>query len=217
MGALVVVRLLLAAFDDADIAGGAAAAWAAYAEATAEQGTPVEDVQLQVVYLPVSHDEAPGKALTALRARPFDYFLLVGTDPASADYKMHVLATNFADDPRPDARGKTLEDTILDPQGPVAYRSRLPLDGIWDKFMVEGVPVRMSHKAGLWVFNHVLYEVMRALDMAGSKTRCGAIELPPLLGEEQEEVEGRERSRLEEEFHMVLAVLEQLYPVEEPA
>ncbi len=212
-----VVRLLLAAFDDPEVAGRAATTWIAYAQAMAHKQESVEDVRLQVVLLPVSHDQAAGEALDLLRAERFDYFLLVGTDPASSDYKLHVLAANYADDPHPDAHGKALEDVILDPEGPVAYRTRLPLDGIWDKFMVEGVPVRMSHKAGLWVFNHVLYDVMRALDVEGSSTRCGAIELPPLAGEESADAQGRDRPRLEEEFHMVLAVLEQLHPMAETA
>lgn len=209
------VRLLLATFDDPSIAGRAAETWAHYAKAATKNGDPLEDVALQVRTLPASHDQATETALKALGAEDFDYFLLVGTDPTSSDYKLHVLTVNYADDPRPDAQGKTLKDTILDPDGPVAYRTRLPLDGIWDKFMVERVPVRMSHKAGVGVFNHVLYDVMRALEKKGSSTRCGAIELPPLVGEQADDIEGREKDELEEELHMVLAVLEQLFPVME--
>lgn len=204
------IRLLLAAFEDPQDSGKAAAAVLDHAEQAARGGRLPEEIDLRIIRLPFSHDRGAAAAIEALQQDPPEYFLLIGTDPTSTDYKLHVLAANYADDERTDVDHQSLKDTILDPEGPVAYRSRLPLDGIWDKFIVERVPVRMSHKAGLHVFNHVLYDVMRAVDLHDLPTRCGALEFPPLDEEAQNGAEGRTRDELEEEFHMVLAVLHQL-------
>jgi pyrrolidone-carboxylate peptidase len=211
------LRLLLCGFLTPEQAGHAAHHLLEYAAAAQKEGRLLEEMAVEVVRLPFSHERAPQAALEALQAATPDYFLLLATDPASADYKLHALAANYADDEREDEDQATLQDTILDPEGPVAYRSRLPLDGIWDKFLVERVPVRMSHKAGLFVFNHVLYDVMRAVDLEGRNVRCGAIETPPMKGEEIDDAEGRSREQLEEELHMILAVLEHLHPAMEPA
>ncbi len=215
---VVPLRLLLAGFEDPEVSGQAAAHVLSYARKLAADEETVQGVAVQVLMLPWSHKRAGWDVKESLRETMPDYFLLLGTDPGSAEYKLQVFAANYAHDARPDVDGVSLEDTILDPDGPVAYRSRLPLDGIWDKFLVERVPVRMSHKAGLWVFNHVFYDVMRTVELEGIPTRCGAIELPPIQGEQKQDQgargtpseTGRSGEELIEEFHMVVAVLEQL-------
>lgn len=212
------LRLLLAGFEDLEVSGRATACILSFARQAAARSEPVQGIDLQVLALPWSHKRAAEPVKRALRDGRPDYFLLLGTDPTSSEYKLQVFAANYADDPRADGDGVILEDTILDPDGPVAYRNRLPLDGVWDKFLVERVPVRMSHKAGLSVFNHVYYDVMRTVDVDGLPTRCGALETPPMTGEEKPDegvedeplAEGRSEEGLIEEFEMFLAVLERL-------
>ncbi len=212
------LRLLLAGFDDPQYSGRATTCVLSHAQQAAARKEPLQGIELHVLGLPWSHKRAAWEAKESLRDEMPDYFLLLGTDPASTEYKLQVFAANYAHDARPDMDGVRLEDTILDPEGPVAYRNRLPVDGVWDKFLVERVPVRMSHKAGFSVFNHVYYDVMRTVEVEEIPTRCGALETPPMIGEEKPDegvedhplAEGRREDQLVEEFEMILAVLEQL-------
>lgn len=149
-------------------------------------------------------------AATALRHEHPDWCLLLDMDPESSEYKIHVFAANLDDDARADAAGAVRTDHIIDPDGPVAYRTRLPQDGLWDKFLVEGVPVRMSHVAS-HVFNHTLYRLLQVIQNEQLPVRLGALETPPI--EPMPDAAGTPRTPAEatEELYMVLAVLRQLH------
>ena len=45
----------------------------------------------------------------------------------------------------------------IDPTGPMAYDSTLPLGGIYERLVQAGVPVTMSRDAGTFVCNEVMY------------------------------------------------------------
>jgi pyrrolidone-carboxylate peptidase len=169
-------------------------------------------VRITVLRLPPRYADLPTVLTAALRDDVYDDLLVLGTDPGSSDHKLHVLAANYADHGEPDADGTILQDHIIDAAGPVAYRSRLPLDGIWDKFLVERVPVRMSHKATLGLYNHAIYTALHIIDTNGLHTRCGALETPPLPADAAEGVAPRSLDELTEDLLMVVSVLAQLHP-----
>lgn len=170
-----------------------------------------EDEDLVVTHVRLPRAYASWHDLVArLRAERPDWCLLVDVDPETSDHKIHVFAANFDDSQEPDADGVTRGDHIIDPGGPVAFRTRLPQDGIWDKFLVERVPVRMSHMAGGHVFNHVLYRTLQALHDEDLPTRAGAFETPPI--EPMPDAPGAPRTpdEVRDELRMLFAVLRQL-------
>lgn len=204
------VSLLLAIFKPEPGAPPPSAARAARA-VVESWDAETRDLQVTLLELPRDYRAATEAVRAALHAQRYDLFLLYDTDPSSEDHKLHQLAANYDDDPRPDADGAVRQDHIIDPDGPVAFRSRLPLDGVWDKLLVERVPVRMSHKA-THVFNHVFYRALQTIHDAGLPTRGGAIETPPLPDEATAPEAARDLGQLTEETTMILAVLRKLYP-----
>ncbi|MBW3583887.1 MAG: hypothetical protein KY455_12400 [Euryarchaeota archaeon] len=170
------------------------------------------DMRLEPLVLPWNYTRATQLVRDALSETRPELFLLLDVDPTSSDHILQVLAANWTDDPAPDQDGAVVHDTIIDREGPVAYRSKLPLDGIWDKLLVERVPCRMGHKAGWGVFNHVYYQAMRTIAQDDLHTRGGAMQLPPLPGQEEgEETEGRPIERQLDEVDMVLQTIRHLY------
>lgn len=206
------MRLLVVVFAPPE---GRPANAAGQALARVLQGWEVDEWGLAVerLVVPRTYGDAARLVRERLMQDAPDLFLLYDTDPTSEDYKLHNLAANYDNDPAPDASGAVREDQIIDPDAPVAFRTRLPLDGIWDKLLVENVPVRMSHKA-THVFNHVYFRAMQTIHDEGLPTLGGAIETPPLPHEAAPRVPNRTLPELEEETVMVLAVLRKLYAAE---
>lgn len=186
-----------------------AALEAAVSDVRSDWDAEAEDLCVSHVVVPRAY-AAWHDVVSHLRTERPDWFLLVDLDPDSSDHKVHVFGANLDDSPLPDVDGVVREDHIIDPDGPVAFRTRLPQDGIWDKFIVERVPVRMSHKAGGHVFNHMLYRVLQAIHDEGLRTLAGAVETPPI--EPMPDAAGAPRTsdEVREELRMLLAVLRQL-------
>ena len=203
--------LLLATFQPVTGGGSNAANAAAY-RLSEHWDAGSAGIEILPLRLPRAYARAANAVRAALAADRPDLFLLLDTDPASSDWKLHVFAANLDDSPEPDDDGIVLTDSIIDADGPVAYRSRLPLDGIWDKFTVERVPCRMSHKAGGHVFNHVFYQALRAVAEQALPTLCGAAETPPTADEAVAETEARSAEALDDDLRMVIAVLRKLHP-----
>jgi hypothetical protein len=64
----------------------------------------------------------------------------------------------------------------IDPAGPLAFRSTLPVDEIAAALEAEGIPAEVSRDAGGFLCNHVFYVLMQTLD---PKRIGGFIHVPP--------------------------------------
>ena len=63
--------------------------------------------------------------------------------------------------------------------GPVAYRSSLPVDAIVEALRARGIPAAASRDAGGFLCNHVFYVLMRAL-AERTGVRGGFVHVPLL-------------------------------------
>ena len=65
----------------------------------------------------------------------------------------------------------------IDPLGPAAYASTLPVDAIVEALRARGLPAEVSRDAGGFLCNHVFYVLMQSLKPG----RCGGfVHVPPL-------------------------------------
>jgi len=72
---------------------------------------------------------------------------------------------------------------VIDPNGPAAYRSTLPVARTREVLRGAGIPCRISDSAGTFLCNALMYA---ALDHCGREqrdTRCSFIHLPYLPGQ----------------------------------
>jgi pyroglutamyl-peptidase len=126
--------------------------------------------------LPVVYDEA-GRAVRELieRERP-DAVLSLGLCARSPSILLERIAVNMNDDPA----GDRTNDRVIDPAGPAAYWSTLPLSAMYVALRERGIPVAWSNHAGTYVCNHVFYTARRAIEQLGGGQPCGFVHLPPL-------------------------------------
>lgn len=128
------------------------------------------------VVLPVSYAHAAGALQAAIDDADPDVVLCFGL----ADNRTKVSVERFAHNL--DEAGTTDNDEApgsgkeIDPAGPLAFRSTLPVDEIVAALEAEGIPAEVSRDAGGFLCNHVFYVLMQTLD---PKRTGGFIHVPP--------------------------------------
>jgi pyroglutamyl-peptidase len=140
---------------------------------------PPDDVELAVAVLPVAWARAENELMRALERGQPELVVCFGQADGRADIEVERFALNF--DEGSDEEGEQRRAEITE-DGPVAYRSSLPVDAIVEALRAEGIPAATSRDAGGFLCNHVFYVLMRAL--AGRPDVRGGFVHVPLLPEQ---------------------------------
>lgn len=138
-----------------------------------------DDPGVTTAVLPVSYARAADELAAALRASEPDVVLCFGLADARTEISVERFALNLDDAASPDNEGVVSAATI-DPDGPVAYRSGLPVDTIVAALRADGIPAGTSRDAGGYLCNHVFYALMRLLAREHPQARGGFVHVPPL-------------------------------------
>ncbi len=72
--------------------------------------------------------------------------------------------------------GTVLDGQRIDPTGPAAYFSTLPVEAMAEAIRAAGIPSTVSNTAGTFVCNDVLYSMLHRY--SGTSVRCGFIHVP---------------------------------------
>lgn len=128
--------------------------------------------------LPVTWTETPRALMDAvLRVRPD---VAIGLGMSRTPWvALERIATNFRARDRLDPRGARPAHERIADDGPVAYRSDLPLDAIQRRLEREGIPSRISGSAGDFLCNVAFYLLLRSRT-SGVPRSAGFMHLPPL-------------------------------------
>jgi pyroglutamyl-peptidase len=107
-------------------------------------------------------------------AADYDCALHLGQAPGSASVRLEAIGLNLGGDASESPR--TLHPLVAD--GPVAYRSVLPL-GRWAAMLREsGIPASVSYHAGTFLCNATLYVSHYLAEKRGLKTQSTFLHLP---------------------------------------
>ncbi len=103
-----------------------------------------------------------------------DFAIHLGQAPGSSMVRLESIALNV---------GGTLQDNPdslkpLTADGPVAYRTRLPLANWADQIRSAGIPVQVSYHAGTYLCNAVYYLSSFLAQRRGLRTQSVFIHLP---------------------------------------
>jgi len=90
------------------------------------------------------------------------------------------VAINVSDADGPDNAGTTLTGEPVDPDGPAAYFSTLPVKEIVAAIRDAGVPAKLSNSAGTYLCNHAMYGALNHLARRGLAVPAGFIHVPKL-------------------------------------
>ena len=129
------------------------------------------------VVLPVSYARAAAALREAIRERDPDVVLCFGLADNREAISIERFAHNLDEASTTDNEAAAGSGAAIDPAGPLAYRSTLPVDAIVAALQAEDVPVEVSRDAGGFLCNHVFYVLMGALEPGQIG---GFVHVPPL-------------------------------------
>ncbi len=112
--------------------------------------------------LPVSYARAPDALRAAVRATDPDVVICFGQADREA-VSVERFALNLDGSESEDNDG-VVSSAEIDPKGPVAYRSTLPVDEIVAALRDEDIPAEASRTAGGFLCNRVFYVLMGLLE-----------------------------------------------------
>src|SRR4051812_5370170 len=141
-------RVLVTAFEPYD-RWKANASWLALVQLT--QDLP-DEPQLTTRLYPVDFSEMKNRLQADLSAK-FDYAIHLGQAPGSSRIQLEAIGLNIggSSSQSPDQYRPLVED------GPVAYRTPLPLDDWAVKLRRAGIPAQVSFHAGTYLCNATAY------------------------------------------------------------
>src|SRR5215475_1300839 len=162
-------RVLLTAFEPYD-RWKANASWLALVHVT--QNMP-ESPQITTRLYPVDFS-AMKERLAADLAANYDYALHLGQAPGSSRVQLEAIGLNIggSSSQSPDQYRHLVDE------GPVAYRSSLPLGDWAVKLRRSGVPAQVSFHAGTFLCNATLYWSHYLLEKMSLSTQSAFIHVP---------------------------------------
>lgn len=127
--------------------------------------------------LPVVFAAAAERLRALIDAHRPDVVIAVGLAGGRAAVTPERVAINLADARIPDNAGAQPLDRPVVEDGPAAYFATLPVKAIAAALTDAGVPAAVSHSAGTFVCNHVMYAALHAT--AGTpEVHAGFVHVP---------------------------------------
>ncbi len=100
--------------------------------------------------LPVSFKRAGSELVGLLDENRPVLAVSLGLHGGASHLRLERVAVNIKDAPKPDNDGWQPVDEPIDPEGPAAYFSTLPLRKILERLRGEGIPAAISYSAELF-------------------------------------------------------------------
>jgi pyroglutamyl-peptidase len=130
--------------------------------------------------LPVSYARAAEELRRAVREAEPDVVICFGQADGRTGISIERFAHNLDEATTTDNDAAPGSGTAVDPAGPLAYASTLPVDRIVAALRAEGIPAAPSRDAGGFLCNHVFYVLMRLLEQERPQAIGGFVHVPLL-------------------------------------
>jgi pyroglutamyl-peptidase len=150
--------------------------------AQALAGVAIGGTTVQALQLPCSFGSARARLQQGLRQHRPGLVVCLGQAGGRPGIGIERVAINVDDAPLPDNEGQQPIDAAIEPRGPAAYFSTLPIKAIARALTEAGHTATVSQTAGTYVCNHVFYGLMHALRRRPG-VRGGFIHLPYAPGQ----------------------------------
>lgn len=122
-----------------------------------------DGIELRKLRLPVVYQKAPALLVEEMRAWVPDAVICVGLADGRSEITPERVAVNAMDETIPDNEGVFPHGDPIDPDGPAAYMTRLPIHRITQRLREAGIPAKISNTAGVYVCNNLMYGLLRAI------------------------------------------------------
>ena len=129
------------------------------------------------VVLPVSFARAGGALRDAIAGHDPGLVVCFGLADGDTTISVERFAHNFDEPDAIDNEGSGGSGSAIDPNGPLALASSLPVDAIVAALRAEEIPAAVSRDAGGYLCNHIFYVLMGVL---GPGRTGGFVHVPGL-------------------------------------
>lgn len=140
-------------------------------------------VKVHAVSLPVSFAKAWPMLKEGIEAVQPDIVIATGLKHSARSVMLERCATNLMDTERPDADNVIPRRKPIDPNGPAAYWTRLPLRSILQDFTDDSIAASLSSDAGTFVCNSLFYNLLNWMDTQ-DRVLGGFVSFPPVRPEQ---------------------------------
>ena len=129
-----------------------------------------QEPQVTTRRYPVDFAQVKTRLAKDLQAN-YDVVVHLGQAPGDGEIRIEAIGLNL---------GQESSETpfCLTENGPTAFRSELPLADWARRIDGQGIPVRVSYHAGLYLCNAILYWTHYQADIQGLKSRATLLHLP---------------------------------------
>lgn len=148
--------------------------------ALALQGQTAGDSVITSAILPVDRDGGPRALLAEIEQRQPHAVVCLGEAARRPAVSVERIAVNLLDYRIPDNNGAQVTDLPVEPDGPAAYFSTLPVREIYEAILAAGIPVELSLSAGAFLCNQVFYTGRHYVSRQEKSIPLGFIHLPAL-------------------------------------
>ena len=130
--------------------------------------------------LPTEYRRGGGRISELIRHFKPEAILCLGVAMGTPTIRIERVALNLDDCEMADNAGEVALGRHIEPEGPVGYRSTLPLTGLVRALESRQIPVVISNHAGTFLCNHVFYVARHQVEELGIPCQCGFLHVPPL-------------------------------------
>ncbi len=127
--------------------------------------------------LPVTNHNLRENIIGLIDVHRPEVVLCLGLAPGEKMIRLERLAANYSRFEIRDNSGDTYEGPVVK-DGPAAFDSTLPLDGVLAAVLECGIPARLSNSAGTFLCNAIMYHTLEYCSGELPGTRCGFVHLP---------------------------------------
>ena len=138
------------------------------------------DGEVATAVLPVSYGRAADALRGAIAGHEPDVVIAFGQADGRTGISVERFAHNLDEATTTDNDEAPGSGLPIDPDGPAAYPSTLPVDEIVAALRAAGIPAAPSRDAGGFLCNHVFYVLMRTLEQQRRAARGGFVHIPLL-------------------------------------
>lgn len=128
--------------------------------------------------LPVAFETAGNQLVGIVDFAKPDIVIAAGQAGGIPGIHLERAALNIMDASRPDNHGRQPRDLPIDPEGPAACFSSLPLRPALEAITAAGIPASISNSAGTYVCNDVMYRLLHGLSRLDQPCMGGFVHIP---------------------------------------
>lgn len=150
-------------------------------QAAVELPDRIGSFELKKLQLPTVYGEAARIVMEAAGEWEPDVIVCLGLAGGRSAVTPERIGINLRSASIPDNAGRQYTDTSIEPDGPAAYFSTLPVTAMAQAIRDAGLPGAVSNTAGTYVCNDVLYTLLHRY--AGTVVKVGFIHVPYLPGQ----------------------------------